>query len=357
MRELKIAYGRSRFDTEWRNATVAWEGFCERVSTTLMTSETLAEFTGMKRGDQDRIKDIGGFVAGHLQNGRRKRGNVHARSMITLDLDTPPNDAWQHIREVLSCEAVVYSTHKHTLQRPRLRLVIPLARDVSAEEYVPLARMQAKRIGIEWADDSTYAPERLMYWPSTSRDASFFHDRIAGDLLDPDVVLAEFDNWRDASTWPTSSRQGAQKAPSGRKLADPREKAGLVGAFCRAYTISDAIETFLPDAYEPTSHPGRFTYARGESTGGLVVFDERFAYSFHGTDPAGGRALNAFDLVRIHLHGHLDEGAKLDTPVNRLPSTSAMTEMASSDERVRSQLAMERHAQAVTSPSSISRVW
>ncbi|XCB30429.1 hypothetical protein RQN30_03220 [Arcanobacterium hippocoleae] len=300
----------------------------------------------MRRGQQDSIKDIGGFVAGHVAGGRRKRGNVLARSMITLDMDIPPADAWEQIRHSLDCACLVYSTHKHRPEAPRLRLVIPLGRDVSAEEYVPVARMVAKWIGIDWCDDSTYDPERLMYWPSTSMGAVFFHDTQDGAWLDPDRVLGSYDDWRDATTWPTSSRQSTVTPYSRRKLSDPRSKKGLVGVFCRTYTISDAIETFLPQIYDPTGCEGRYTYKRGESTGGLVVFDDLFAYSFHGTDPAGGRALNAFDLVRTHLYGHLDEQVTADTPLGRLPSFGVMSERAASDEQVRLVLGREKQAQA-----------
>ena len=163
VRELKIAYGRSRFDTAWRNSTITWGDFAARVSTTVRTPETLEEFCAMPRGEQDRVKDVGGFVAGHLAQGRRRRGNVLARSMVTLDMDTPPADAWSHIQQTLRGVAcAVYSTHKHRPEAPRLRLVVPLSRDVSAEEYVPVARMVAKWVGIDWCYDSTYDPERLM---------------------------------------------------------------------------------------------------------------------------------------------------------------------------------------------------
>ena len=56
--------------------------------------------------------------------------------------------------------------------------------------------------------------------------------------------------------------------------------------------------------------PDRYTYAAGSAAAGLVVYDgDAFAYSNHSTDPAGGRLCNAFDLVRIHKFGHLDDGA------------------------------------------------
>ena len=50
----------------------------------------------------------------------------------------------------------VYSTHKHTPEHPRLRMIIPLAHDITEEEYPAVARMVAKEIGIDLFDDTTY---------------------------------------------------------------------------------------------------------------------------------------------------------------------------------------------------------
>ena len=41
----------------------------------------------MTKARRDAIKDVGGYVAGHLKDGRRKVGNVLCRSMLTLDMD------------------------------------------------------------------------------------------------------------------------------------------------------------------------------------------------------------------------------------------------------------------------------
>lgn len=63
----------------------------------------------------------------------------------------------------------------------------------------------------------------------------------------------------------------------------------------------------MQDVYAPAGE-GRYTYSNGSTAAGLIVYDDKFAYSHHGTDPAGGRLCNAFDLVRIHKFGHLDSG-------------------------------------------------
>ncbi len=73
--------------------------------------------------------------------------------------------------------------------------------------------------------------------------------------------------------------------------------------------IEDAIAEFLPDIYGEGSN-GRLTYLKGSTANGAVIYDDVFLYSHHGTDPAGQQLLNAFDLIRIHLFGDLEEGEK-----------------------------------------------
>lgn len=101
--------------------------------------------------------------------------------------------------------------------------------------------MVAKEIGIDMFDDTTYEPARLMYWPSTPSDGEFVFREQDGELLDPDVYLAKYIDWRDTSLWPTSKRQSEVIQRSLRAQADPLSKEGVVGAFCRAYPIEDAI--------------------------------------------------------------------------------------------------------------------
>ncbi len=343
---MKIAVGNSRMDKKWKNREISWEELCQRVSSTIRTTETVEEYRKLKKGAQDNIKDVGGFVGGQLREGRRKNGMVLCRSMLTLDMDYGEPGIWDEIDLLHDFRCCVYSTHKHTPEHPRLRMIIPLARDITEEEYPAVARMVAKEIGIDLFDDTTYEACRLMYWPSTSANGEFFYKAKEGPLLDPDAYLAKYADWHDASTWPVSSRQSEAVRRSITQQADPLEKPGIVGAFCRAYTIEEAIETFLSDVYEPSSMNGRYDYIPADSAAGVVVYDGKFAYSHHATDPVCGKLLNAFDLVRLHKFRELDENVGLDTPPGKLPSFKAMSDLALGDDKVKTVFAEERIAQA-----------
>lgn len=336
MRELKIAVANSRTALKWNNRTITWEVFLERLSTTQKTVETIEEFLAMKKSEQDEIKDVGGYVMGHLRQGFRRVGSVLSRSCVTLDMDYATPGIMTHVKEKLPYMGCAYGTHKNRPEQPRFRQIFPLTRDVSEEEYEPIARMLAKQVGMDYYDDSTYEANRLMFWPSTPSNVEYYFETWDGEPIDPDTILAMYDDWRDISTWPTSSRQSEVIKRSAKRQADPLTKKGVVGLFCRAFDIRSAIDTFLSDVYEPSAMEGRYDYIPGEGTAGVVIYDDKFAYSHHATDPAYGKLLNAFDLVRTHKFKDMDNDA----------SFKAMREFASGLDEVKLLAAAERDAEA-----------
>lgn len=336
---LDIATANSRKAKTWKNSKMKWSEILDRLRTTTRTPETAAEYKRMSRDQQADVKDTGAFVGGYCDHG--SRSHTSHRSILALDADFAGKDLWSDYCFIYGNAAAQYSTHKHTPESPRLRLVIPLSRNVSPDEYEAIGRRIAADLGIDQFDDSTYQPQRCMFWPSTSIDAEYVFDSIDGPLLDPDSVLATYHDWKDCSAWPMSSRVSEIIRKDAQKQADPLTKTGLVGAFCRAYTIQEAIETFIP-SYVPCDEPGRYTYTEGSTAAGVTIYENKFSYSFHATDPASGQLCNAWDLVRLHRFAVRDEDIKPDTPVNRRPSWQAMTELATEDGKVKAQIVTDR---------------
>ncbi|EJE1078085.1 hypothetical protein M4H08_001923 [Listeria monocytogenes] len=336
--KLTLAVGKSRKEKAWKNEGISWQKVLEKISQTTRTSETIDEYLQMSKAEQSNIKDIGGFVGGTLLKGRRKAENVKWRQLITLDADFAAPGLWEEIELFYNFACAVYSTHKHTAEKPRLRVVIPLMRAVTPDEYQAVSRRIAADLDIDVFDDTTYQPHRLMYWPSTAKDGTFEFHYQDGEWLNPDRVLARYDDWTDPSFWPESSRRENARKKLADRQGNPLEKPGIVGAFCKTYMIQDAIETFLVDKYEPTND-GRYTYTDGSTAGGLVLYEDGlFAYSHHGTDPISEKLVNAFDLVRLHKFGAQDDDAQEGTPVNRLPSFLAMADFARNDDNVKEHL-------------------
>ncbi|MBQ3426618.1 MAG: hypothetical protein IJH37_05665 [Clostridia bacterium] len=340
---MKISVGNSRTSRAWKIRELSWDEFAARCRDTIRTAETVEEYRKLPKRQQDNIKDVGGFVGGELRNGIRKKDCIINRCMLTLDADYADDDLWEQIELFFDFRCLMYSTHKHTPEKPRLRLVIPLSRTVTPDEYIAIARRIAADIGIEQFDDTTYQPHRLMYWPSTSSDGEFVFRIRDGTELDADATLSRYKDWHDTSEYPVSSRQKKIVSHAIKKQADPLEKSGIVGAFCRAYPIPDVIDTFLSDVYTPSSLPGRYDYIPADSVAGVVVYDDKYAYSHHATDPACDRLCNAFDLVRIHKFGYLD---KDETDSEKSKSFQAMLDFAQNDGRVKTQ-ALEDKQSAV----------
>lgn len=344
--KIAVSTGNSRMEKKWNLKEMEISEFRDRISQTIRTSETMEQYRKMSKAQQDDVKDVGGYVLGRLKGGRRKKDCVLSRSALTLDMDYAHADVADQIEMFQTFGCFIYSTHKHTKEKPRLRLIIPLLREVTPDEYMAVSRKVAEEIGMELFDDTTYEPSRLMYWPSTSADGDFFFHEITGEPLNPDEVLAKYNDWKDVSTWPVSNRQHSIVQKDIKKQEDPLQKRGVLGAFNRTFTITQAIDTFISDVYQPSSMPGRYDYVPADSSAGVVIYEDVFAYSHHATDPACGKLMNAFDVVRIHKFGHLDAKASEDTDSTKLPSYKAMQEFASQNEQVRITLGKEREASA-----------
>lgn len=344
-----ISIGKSRKDTAWHSADVSWEKLLDRLRTPIRTPETFSDYLAMSKDEKGRVKDVGGFVGGRLRDGHRRKDSVVSRSLVTLDLDNAEPDAWENLA-LWGWTCCCYSTHSHSEKRPRLRFVLPLDREVTPDEYVPIARKVADYVGIEQLDQSSYEPERLMYWPSCSSDGDWAWHEQDGVVLSADELLEEYgpdEAWRDSRLWPTAKTEATVVTREVKRQGAPEEKPGIVGLFCRTYDVPAAMERFIPDAYEPCGE-GRYTYAKGSTAAGAVLYqDGAFLYSHHGTDPCGGRLVNAFDLVRIHLFGDLDPSDNdADTPINKLPSFQRMQTFAAADDGVKATLAHERQQTA-----------
>lgn len=362
--ELDIASAPSSRSLKWKNKRTTWQAVAVTLSETTRTDETVRQYFSYTKDRQDEIKDVGGFVGGRLKGGTvfvkkthsevevkhpygiRRKGHVEHRQIVALDVDFGTLDVWLDFIN-LNAAGLVYSTHKHRPKEPRLRLVFPLDREVTPDEYEAIARQIASYIGIDLFDDTTYQPTRLMYYPSTSKDGEYIFDINDAPIMCADEVLAEMDDHTDPTTWPRSSREAEiRRTAADSKLDDPTLKDGIIGAFCRAYLIDEAIAEFLDEVYVPTEDPSRYSIVGGSTSGGLVVYENLFAFSHHASDPISGKSCNAFDLVRIHKFGDLDERRKTEDDVTKLPSYRAMSEFCNNLAAVRKELIQSKRASA-----------
>jgi predicted P-loop ATPase len=233
--------------------------------------------------------------------------------MITLDVDYADSlFPVEFDTRFPGVAAVIYNTRSDREKSRRFRVVIPFAEEVQdAAQYEAAARKMAELLGIDLFDPTTFQAERMMYWQSLSSDQPKVFEVFEGEPISAEYLLSLYGNneeWRDIRNWAFKSDQEKEtRAIVSKAMAqNPREKAGLVGAFCRAYSVPAAIEKYLSDVYEIAPGNDRYTYKAGHSVGGMIVFDDLFCFSYHSTDPiSDGHAYNAYDLVRVHKFGHL----------------------------------------------------
>ena len=335
MRKYNVAFGENRKAKKWNNGTITWDELRERLRTPLRTAETQEEYHHMKSAGRSAAKDKGGFVAGTLRDGLRRAANVESRSMLTLDVDNASKTFLEEYETLSPYQTFIYSTHSHTPEVPRLRLVIPLTRDINADEYQAITRLFASEHGINQFDLCSFIPSQLMFWPTASRDGEYVFVEVEGKPLDPDLFLTRYPSWKDPTSLPTTIKERPLHEKAGSKVEDPLTKKGIVGTFCRTFSISEAIEKFLSDIYEPAGE-NRYHLIGSVSGPGLIIFNDKFAYSNHATDPAYHQECNAFDLVKVHKFP--DEEEKR--------SFKAMSEWATSQPEVAKALLSERQEAA-----------
>lgn len=223
-RKLLIAVGRSRKASLWQNKEFLWSDLLDRLSAPTRTRETTNEYAAMSKADRDNVKDVGGFVGGYLKNGKRNNASVVNRCLVCLDADHADAGLLDDLDVLFINAYALYSTHSHTPERMRLRIIIPLARTVTPDEYAAVSRRIADDLVLTRFDPTTFEPARLMYWPSAPEDGEFVFKHNDAPFLDPDTVLKTYADWRDASLWPTTQPMEERMRHTASKQEDPAKK-------------------------------------------------------------------------------------------------------------------------------------
>ena len=73
--------------------------------------------------------------------------------MLSLDGDRIDTDFLDGFEENMPFASALYTTHSSTAENPRVRIVAPLTRDVSPEEFAAVSRYIAQMLGIDYFDE------------------------------------------------------------------------------------------------------------------------------------------------------------------------------------------------------------
>lgn len=340
--KIPMAFGRRESRGDAENVEISWSELCEKLSTPIRDEQmTMAAYAAASKAEKMEAKNVGFFAGGQFAGGKRKADAITARSLITIDIDEV------HDRNLLAglefgmmpnwgYEALVYTTRSHSPDAPRIRVVAPLARPVDAEEHDAIVRLLASKIcpGLLGVDAASAVMSQIMYLPSANADGEFFAHHVPGEIVEPDAILAGVD-LASQEDIPLFEREFQRRVSDGSPAGDPRERSGVAGAFARAYSITSAMRSLIPGVYRPVGG-NRFEFQGGEGVAGAIVYeDDLRLYSHHqNSDPCGGVLVGAFDMVRLHRFGDLDEGVPMETGYHALPSVNAMMEFAKADPKV-----------------------
>lgn len=356
-REVRISAGGDNRG-KVHNQTVTWGALMKRLSHVTVTAEKFIDYQRASPDVRNDLKNAPGYwIGAHCADGKRKKSGITERDIMCFDIDNGSlfeGDLVKMLRDkttaISEYEFFVHSSRSHTSINPRLRLVFLLKEPVSASKYEAFSRILAHKLdpNMRTVDPVSFRLAQMMYLPSCSVDMQdqFIAFRNEGALVDPETILESWSgDWSDPTALPRCPGEEDLRV-SAAKAENPMEKRGVIGTFCRTYDIYSAIEKFLPDTFYETDYEGsevRYKYANSEGGAGAVVYEDGlFLYSHHGTDPYSDRLLNAWDLVRLHKFGDLDDSARADTPITSMPSYKAMVELASHDPKVKSSRALER---------------
>lgn len=323
MTEYPVAYADRPNDAHWRPDTVTWDEICQWVQNPAKRKEcgnyilaTLTETEKVHAGSTKPCKDV------HRDN----RSVARRSAILALDIDNP-DDGFDVQVEMLLVDVayIMHTTFSSTPSEPRYRLLVQVDRDMAPDEYVAATQAMAARLGLDQFDAGSFQAARFMYRPAARKPEWYDHWINDGDPVQVDELLDTFE--RDLSTKPIPQ--------PGRNKRDPFELEDPIGAFNRVYEDWDLLIAEYDLPYDKVAEDRyHLRGASSEAGMGPVAGTHGLVYSHHAHDPAYGKTCSAFDLVRLHWFGDLDEATKQGTPVNKLPSHIQMLEVASKDKRV-----------------------
>ena len=126
-----------------------------------------------------------------------RAANVITRTVLTLDYDDFPSgtnlDEIEFALEMaLDCAFVAYSTFRHTPEAPRIRVMSPFSRVVTADEYPLIVDAIAKLVGLEGMDKCSKVIGQIMFLASNHTDVEPWSMATGSGVLDVDALGIEF---------------------------------------------------------------------------------------------------------------------------------------------------------------------
>lgn len=255
------------------------------------------------------------FSPAHFSPAHRCAKNALEATAIVLDLDAGTPDIFKRIYEAYSgYEYVAYTTWSHTIDKPAMRLIFPFYETIQISHYSLYVRFLCSILGMDYFDKGSLEMCRAFFYPQCPRENAPSYQAHLNTPEEPHhiptmLTLSNIEE-HNPDTWPKFAKEYKEPTALGIMVAsqdypDPRKKGGLVGKFCRAFSVYDILEHELSNVWLPTHNPQIYKHINGKGLpGGKVMNDGAHFISYHqNSDPHAGHLFNAFDLIK---HYHFD---------------------------------------------------
>ena len=198
----------------WRKASMPWAG--------LLLDLDLAN-------PADHQECGGGYVPGLFCSSKRSDEYFVSRSVLTLDADEAKSTFLADVARVLpGVAAAAHTTWSHGVKGDRWRLLVPLSRDVDADEYRRLHERVRDALGDHWGvDKGCPSPVQFMWRPSTQNNDTYVSHVQSGELLDVDTWSQDEPQRRDETPRAEKQQQVAAELHPWAKAAIDGELARL----------------------------------------------------------------------------------------------------------------------------------
>lgn len=272
-----------------------------------------------------------GVIYGTLEGNSRGSGTkVLTRSCIAVDYDHIKNlDEWFSCFTSMMKDYVyiMYTSFSHKMGEhgediggSRVRVIIPLSRDISVEQYEAFVNdifcYSGSKILLGAVDKTSYQAKRFMFCHSSpvgGKGFTYVNGLEGENLLDiswypvPDKLVGETrDDEYEQITCEYADFNEAVKAFNEKYPGDTIYKSIKDEEyidFINKVNIEWFIQTRLSNVYVDR-YKNRYRYVHSESgVNGAIVYNN-VLYSNHDSDPAGnGHTHGVFSLLKIHLCG------------------------------------------------------
>ncbi len=146
----------------------------------------------------DNKEKAGFFVGGAFSGEHRVDEDLICRSLLTLDIDEYQGGDIDDLSFDLELSGlgafVAYSTHRHVNNIPRVRLVLPLSREVSSDKYRVISQAFCKTLTLFKFDPCSFKPNQFMFYPCCPVGGDRWVMVGDGDAVNVDLFLTDKDD-------------------------------------------------------------------------------------------------------------------------------------------------------------------